>query len=73
MHATVRRNEAVVGNWTDGLSLETRQAAVRGLLDFEGFRSPNRWTDPTALLREIHRRSSIQSARRDLAARTGKR
>jgi hypothetical protein len=47
MHATVRRNKAVVRNWTDGLSPERRQAAVRGLLDFEGFRSPNRWTDPS--------------------------
>ena len=43
MQATVRRNECVVGNWTDGLSRETGQAVVRDLLAFEGFRSANRW------------------------------
>jgi hypothetical protein len=39
MHATVRRNEAGVGTSTEGL----RQAVVRDLLAFEGFRSANRW------------------------------
>ncbi len=43
MHATVRRNEGVVGKWTDGLSRETGQAVVRDMLDFEGFRSQDRW------------------------------
>ncbi len=44
MHATVRRNEGVVGNWSDGLSRETGEAVVRDLLEFEGFRSPERWS-----------------------------
>jgi hypothetical protein len=44
MHATVRRNETVVGKWTDGLSRETGQALVRDLLDFEGFTNHDRWT-----------------------------
>ena len=35
MQATVRRNEGVVGKWTDGLSRETDQAVVRDLLGFE--------------------------------------
>ena len=43
MHATSRRNETVVGRWTDELNPETRQAVVRDLLEFEGFRSPNTW------------------------------
>ena len=43
MQATVRRNEAVVGNWTDGLSRETGQAVVSDLLQFEGFRSHDNW------------------------------
>lgn len=45
MHATVRRNEAEVGTSTEGLGPETRQAIVRDLLAFEGFRSgsANRW------------------------------
>ena len=43
MHATVRRNEGVVTNWTDGLSREAREAVVRDLLEFEGFRSHERW------------------------------
>jgi hypothetical protein len=43
MHATVRRNEGVAGNWTDGLSRETGQAVVRDLLQFEGFRSHDNW------------------------------
>jgi hypothetical protein len=45
MQATVRRNECVVGNWTDGLSRETGQAVVRDLLQFEGFRSHD-WARP---------------------------
>ena len=43
MQATVRRNEGVVGNWTDGLSRETGEAVVRDLLEFEGFRSYDTW------------------------------
>ena len=43
MHATVRLNEDVVGNWTDGLGRETGEAVVRDLLEFEGFRSHDRW------------------------------
>jgi len=43
MHATVRRNEGVVGNWTDGLSREAGEAAVRDLLVFEGFSCHERW------------------------------
>ena len=35
MQATVRRNEGVVGNWTDRLSRETGQAVVRDLLQLE--------------------------------------
>jgi hypothetical protein len=114
MHATVRRNEGVVGKWTDGLSRETGQAVVRDQLEFEGFRSHDRWmrqpgswspgrgtTNPpkvtdgkviahehvvpspgpsartprraNALPREFHRRGSIHSTRRGLAARVGKR
>ncbi len=43
MYTTVRRNEGVVGKWTDGLSRQTGQAVARDLLDFEGFRSHRRW------------------------------
>jgi hypothetical protein len=43
MHATVRRNEGVVTNWTDGLSRETGEAIVRDLLQFEGFTSHDGW------------------------------
>ena len=43
MQATVRRNEGVVGNWTHRLSRETGEAVVRDLLEFEGFRSHDRW------------------------------
>ena len=43
MHATVRRSEAGVSTSTEGLRPETRQAVVRDLLAFEGFRSANRW------------------------------
>lgn len=43
MQATVRRNEGVVGKWTDGLSRETGEAVVRDLLEFEGFRSYDAW------------------------------
>jgi len=43
MHATVRRNEAVVGKWTDGLTRATGEAVVRDLLQFEGFRSHDNW------------------------------
>ncbi len=43
MHATVDRNETVVGKWTDGLSRETGQADIRDLLQFEGFRSHDNW------------------------------
>ena len=43
MHATVRLNEGVVGNWTDGLGRETGEAVVRDLLEFEGFRSHDKW------------------------------
>ena len=43
MHATVRRNRGVVGNWTGGLSREAGEAVVRDLLAFEGFRSHERW------------------------------
>ena len=31
MHATVRRNERVAGNWTDGLSRATGEAVVGDL------------------------------------------
>ena len=43
MQATVRRNDAVAGKRTDGLSRETGQAVVRDLLQFEGFRSHDNW------------------------------
>ena len=43
MQATVRRNQGVVGKRTDGLSRETGQAVVRDLLQFEEFRSHDRW------------------------------
>ena len=46
MHATVRRNRGVVGNWTDGLSREAGEAVVRDLLAFEGFRSHERMKRP---------------------------
>jgi len=43
MQGTVRRNEDVVGKWTDGLSRETGDAIIRDVLEFEGFRSHDRW------------------------------
>jgi hypothetical protein len=43
MQAPVRRNEGVVGKWTDGLSRETGEAVVRDLLEFEGFGSHDNW------------------------------
>jgi hypothetical protein len=43
MQATVRRNDAVAGKRTYGLSRETGQAVVRDLLQFEGFRSHDNW------------------------------
>ena len=55
MHATVRRNQAVVGKWTDRLSRETGEAVVRDLLAFEGFRSHDGWMVDTALTEELSR------------------
>ena len=43
MHATIRRNEGVDTERIDGLSHETREAGVRDLLEFEGFRSYDTW------------------------------
>jgi len=43
MHTTVHRYEGVVGKSADGLSREAGEAVVRDLLEFEGFRSHDRW------------------------------
>ena len=43
MHATVRRNEGVVGNRTDALGRQTGEAVARELREFQGFRSHDRW------------------------------
>jgi hypothetical protein len=43
MHATVRRNEAVVGKWTGQALSRDKGEAVRDLLQFEGFRSHDNW------------------------------
>ena len=43
MQATVRRNEGVAGNWTDGLSRATGETVVRDLRQLEGFRNHDNW------------------------------
>jgi hypothetical protein len=43
MHAIVRRNEGVAGNWTDGLSRATGETVVRDLRQLEGFRNHDNW------------------------------
>jgi hypothetical protein len=45
MHATVRRNEAVVGKWIDRLSREASEAGLRDLLQFD-FMSHDNWMRP---------------------------
>jgi hypothetical protein len=43
MHATIHRNEGVETKRIDGLRHETREAGVRDMLEFEGFRSYATW------------------------------
>ena len=43
MHATSHRNKGVGTKRIDGLSQETGEAVVRDLLEFERFRSYDRW------------------------------
>lgn len=44
MHTTIRRYEGIVSKRPDGLSRQAaREAVVRDLLQFEGFRSHDNW------------------------------
>ena len=75
MHATVPRNEGVAGNWTDGLSRETGEAVVRDLLEFEGFRSHDRWIrqPPDGQSAEGHQRQGVRARERRSVASADRR
>jgi hypothetical protein len=61
MQATVRRNEGVIGKWTDGLSRATGEAVVRDLRQFEGLGNGLDWQRFSAAYFPGRRRHDLQA------------